>query len=310
WPWEPFRLATADGNVLFVNSRKRRGSTSTVAWFEASAGGAVLGTGSLAPPDADLVADGFFHTANGGGGIVLRVSATGNAGLPPPAGGRDGAALPEVPVFSETRALVVADDAKSAWQSGALSRTLMWGAGPAAPQPTSIAEVLRRRAEVENAYHANRTLETKDIGLSVVPMIAPLAPGYDALATVHADRSLQPPIHGRYLLRLGADGTDEEAAYLEPIAEALDVDFEILATSPHGDIYVYGKPAGNEDRSYVVKLDANGKVLAYGRAAPHYDKVVTIQTMIADDAGVWLCGKQERSDVHESFWFERIRFQQ
>lgn len=314
WTWQPFRLATADGNVLFVNTRQRRGGTSMVAWFEASPAGAVLGNGSLAQADAELAATGFYRSANGGGGIVLTVTATGNAGLPSTvAGASDGGPIP-VPVFSETRALVTSDDAKSGWQSGALSRMLMWGAAAAPAQDASVSErlkqqqeLMRQHMELENEYHANRVLETKNVGLEAVPMIAPLARGYGALATVNADRSLEPPIHGPYYLRLGNGGIDE-VAYLEPIAEALDVAFEILATSPRGDVYVYGKPAGHEDRSYVVKLSADGEVLAYGRAVPHYDKVVAIEMMIADDAGVWLYGTQTRSGEHQRFWFERLQF--
>jgi hypothetical protein len=313
WPWQPFRVATADGNVLFVANKKSRAGVSSIGWFEASADGKVRGMGSLDSAAADLAAMQFFRTANGGGGAVVTIAARGDTGIPGPIDEATRGTMLRASVFSETRALVIADDAGSARESDALSRMLIWGGG-AMSKPSSGAdtmrrqqELMRRRTELENEYHANRQIETVDVGMQSVPMIVPMRRGYGALATVSADRTLRPPVHGPYFLRI-ENGSVGEAAYLEPVAEALDVNFEILAVSPDDDAYVYGKPAGRNDGGYVVKLDAGGGVQGYGRTAPHDEKAVTIEGMTADTSGVWLFGTQTLAGTHQRFWFERLAF--
>jgi hypothetical protein len=315
WDWQPFRLATRDGNLLFSATKRSRDGTSTIAWFEASPGGKVLGRGSVSSSAEKIGSTAWFHTDNGGGGLISHVQTTGDTGI------RSAISTPitrEVAgrelrayVGFEKRLLVVSDDGTSVWESPAIESTLMWSGDMALPKGLEFGEMMRQQKEqmelmesVSNELDANRNTNYLNVGPHRVEMIKPIADGVGILSTVSANRKLRPQIHGPYFLELD-DSRVRKATYLDSLAEKLEVKFTTFAVSQRNDLFLYGAPAGRESNAYVVVLDANRKPKAYGRAAPHWD---VVRGMIADDSGVWLFGHGDPDGKLVRLWVERIAF--
>jgi hypothetical protein len=318
WAWGAFRLATRDGNVLYGSSKKTGADgQSMLAWFEAAPDGGIPGQGSSVRADASSVGD-WFETSNGGGGLIVRVAENDDAGIAsrittPIERAIAGRRIHAV-VAGEKRLLVTSDDERSAWESAALERELVWAGEMAIPHDLPAAQMLVQSQKqmqimqaVANEYDANRTVNSLDVGLKRIEMIKPMHSGYAVLASVTADRDLDPPIHGPYLLVVGETGIDHQI-YLNPLAEAIDVEFTLLAVSPRDEIYVLGSAAGGGDSAYVVRLNKNAEPDAYGRAFDERGSI-EIQGMLADASGVWLFGHADASDgVVERIWTERIDF--
>lgn len=323
WPdgtrhdWQPFRTATSDGNVFFGGSK----STSTggnwlVAWFESAPDGTLVGEGSLTPPDK-TVPSAWFETDNGGGGLTVSISAASERGIE---SSIDTPIRREIAdrrihavVAAEKRLLVVNDDGTDAWESTALERQLLWGGDMAIPRDLPPAEMLRQNQaqmrltmSVAAETGASRTVDSLDVGMKRVEMIKPTSDGYAVLATVRADRSADPPIHGPYLLHLDRAGSLREI-YLNPLAEKLDTRFTLLAVSPQDDIYLLGMGAHRGESAHVLRLGKDGIVDAYARASDQQG--MKIEGLLADDSGVWLIGhglmKERRGP---RLWAERIEF--
>jgi len=81
WDWQPFRLTTSDGNVLFSASKSNKpDGKSLIAWFEAKPNGDIVGQGSTVRKDK--AGEGaWVETDNGGGGLVVRLSANDMTGI-------------------------------------------------------------------------------------------------------------------------------------------------------------------------------------------------------------------------------------
>jgi len=299
WDWQPFRLATSDGNVLFNTSKMTKpDDKSLIAWFEAKPNGEIAGQGSTTR--ADRVGEGaWIETDNGGGGLVIRLTANDMSGietrLPSPIerriAGRDIHAV----VFSEKRLLVTSDDARSAWESDALSRTLAWDGDLASPQDLPPMERNRQAFEqmavteaVAIDVGAAREVEYLNVGFKRDEMIMPSSNGYVALVKTTANRDLDPPVHGPYLLYVDKDEIGREV-YLNPMAEAFDVDLKIMTVAPNDDVYVYGTTLGHGVDAYVIRVGQDGNADAYAKVTKTGNNHVEI--MIADDTGVWLFGQ-------------------
>ncbi len=140
-----------------------------------------------------------------------------------------------------------------------------------------------------------------------IEMIEPRRAGFDVLATVTANRDLDPPIHGPYVLLVGENGIEREL-YLNPLAEALDVTFTLLAVSPSDEIYILGSATGRGADAYVVRLNQDAVPDGYGRASDGQGGI-EIEGMIADATGVWLFGHAYASErIVERIWTQRIAF--
>ncbi len=104
-----FGMATSDGNVLYTEQRTGRTGPPTLAWFESSPDGVVLGRGSISGGGKNLDYRGeLVETKNGGGAVVFNISSNDDSGMP----------------NSEKRILTISDDATTAWESVAIERLL------------------------------------------------------------------------------------------------------------------------------------------------------------------------------------------
>ncbi len=317
WDWQPFRLATSDGNVLFNHSKMTKaGNKSLIAWFEARPNGDISGKGSTTRTDKAGEAA-WVDTDNGGGGLIITLSAHNMSGvqtrLHTPIERQIGGRSIHAVVFSETRLLVTSDDASSAWESAALSRTLAWD-GELAVSP-DLAPMARNRQAFEQMALTEAAareagawgmVETLNVGFKRINMVRPTNNGYVALVKTTANRNLDPPVHGPYLLYMDKDEISREV-YLNPMAEALDVDLKILTVAPNDDVYVYGTTLGRGVDAYVIRIGKDGSADAYAKVTKTGNNHV--ETMIADDSGVWLFGQGTMEGrVAPRLFVERIQF--
>ena len=318
WNWRPFRLATSDGNVLFNSSKSNKpDGKSLIAWFEAKPNGDIAGQGSTTRDD-QAGEGAWVETNNGGGGLIVMLSAHDMNGIETridtpikrQIGGRNIHAI----VFSEVRLLVTSDDANSFWESDALSRTLAWDGEMAVSQKLPPMERNHQAFEqmalteaVAVEVGASGTVTTLDVGYKRVNMIRPTSDGYVALVEVTANRKLDPPVHGHYLLYLDKDEISREV-YLNPVAESLDVDLKIMTVAPNDDVYVYGTTLGRGVDAYVIRVAPDGSADAYSKVTK--TGLNHFETMIADDSGVWLFGQGTMEGrVAPRLFVERIEFQ-
>jgi len=320
WDWGPVRLATSDGNVFFTAGKETaRGDRSEIGWFEASLDGRVIGQGSMASDRQKLGTMGFFDTLGGGGGMVVSVMARDERGITsaiktPIVRELNGREV-TLQIGRETRLLVTTDEASSGWESHALERDILW-AGLAPPaQELAVERMMQQQharmtfmSSTDIEFDANRSIASTDIGSGFAMMIEPLDDGYAVLAKVAADRGLDPPVHGPWLLTVDASGT-HKTAYLDPMAEALGVEFKALAVSPAHDVYVFGAAKGRgNDLSRVVRLDRTGNPKAHGAGSPAPNANAPIVGLTADDGGVWLLGWGQPRNSPMRLWTERIAF--
>jgi hypothetical protein len=323
WPdgtrqdWQPFRTATSDGNVFFSGS-KTTGTDGNwlIAWFESTPDGTIVGQGSLTRSDK-TVPSAWFETGNGGGGLTVSVAAASEQGIgssiDTPIQREIGERRIRAVVGAEKRLLVVSDDGTDAWESTALERQLLWGGDMTIPRDLPPAEMLRQQQaqmlltrSVAAESGGTRTVDSLDVGMKRVEMIKPTSDSYAVLATVRADRRIDPPIHGPYLLHLDRSGGLREV-YLNPLAEKLDTRFTLLAVSPRDEIYLLGMGAHRGESAHILRLGKDGNVDAYARASDQQG--IEIEGLLADESGIWVIGhglmKEPRGP---RLWAERIEF--
>ena len=149
-------------------------------------------------------------------------------------------------------------------------------------------------------------VETLNVGFKRINMVRPTSNGYVALANTTANRNLDPPVHGPYLLYLDKDEISREV-YLNPMAEVLNIDLKIMTVAPNNDVYVYGTTLGRGVDAYVVRVGKDGSADAYAGVTKTGNNHV--ESMIADDTGVWLFGQGSMEGrVAPRLFVERIEF--
>jgi len=324
WPdgsrryWGAFAGPTTDGNLFFAGlvPEDRNSTAHTVAWFKASPEGQVLGQGSLTRPDR-LAPEPTIGANGGRGAVMLTVMADTDAGIDTrlevpihrEVGGRKLLAT----VGMEKRILLVGGDGRAFVESPALERMLTWQGEMGIPQTLPMAEMMRQNqlqmttvAEVDRAVGADRRVVSADVGLKRLDMAAPMAGDhYAVLVDVTADRDLQPPRHGAYLLDAGPEQITERL-YLEPLAEALDARFTLLTVSPSDQVYLYAQ-SGNRQSDRVIRVGASGQVEGY--AAVDAAMGITVEGLVADGDGVWVFGRGFLAGkVGDRIWVERVVF--
>ena len=223
--------------------------------------------------------------------------------------------MPASSSASERRLLVTGPDARMRWESDALERMLNWQGELSLPDNLDPAERMRQSREqmdvmaaTDREVHANRSVNSLDVGMKRVEMVEQLdGDRFLAMVRVTADRRLQPPVHGQYLLSMDRNAV-REFVYLQPLADALNVKFTVLEVSPRGAIYLLAIHRDLGTGS-VIRLNADGSVAGYvPSAAP---RSVVLQSLIADHAGVWLFGHDAtEGDPRIKLWSERLPFRE
>ncbi len=108
-------------------------------------------------------------------------------------------------------------------------------------------------------------------------------------------------MHGSWLYEYAING-DVRRTYLNPAAEHLESNFQFLASSYRNSVFLYGRGSS----SYVVQLDKDRRIAAYGQAL--IGQRTTPAGMVAGDDGVWVLGTGKTDDGLQKIWLERIDF--
>ncbi|MGB5448263.1 MAG: hypothetical protein WBM80_05000 [Woeseiaceae bacterium] len=296
---QPFRLSTSDGNVLFVGENYSQGKDSSVSWMKVSLEGKILARGTRESDISKLSTSNWFSTPNGGGGFVIdEIASTENgmnselAALARRVGAREITAV----VGSEKRLLVTGNGSTPAWESPAIARTFIW-LGLSERSLSTImeeeAEVLRVMGETEHEHGARISLGDN--------AVASVADGYGVLVQNSFSNRELSPVHGSWLYEYAING-DVRKTYLNPAAEHLQSNFQFLAASSRNNVFLYGRGSS----SYVVQLDKDRRVAAYGKAA--IGQRIAPAGMVAGDGGVWVLGIGKTDDGLQKVWLERIDF--
>jgi hypothetical protein len=313
---DPFLSATADGNLFYIGTRPEKGSAveTTLAWFEASPDGQIISSGALARPER-MSASWAVESRHGGGAALMMTGATDEQGvvsrLPGPLRREVAGRSIYATVQMEKRLFVV--DGRTFWESPALERMLSWQGELSVPQGLSAGEMLRQSDAqlrvVEEAtleFGAGTTVDSLNVGLKQVEMIQPLQGGrYAALMTVTTDRGRIPPVHGQYVYVVDRDNV-EAFVYLEPLAEAAELKFTVLAVSPTDQIYLVAVPNdGGQKRIY--RISPSGRLEGYVTADA--GQAIALEGLVADETGVWAFGRGEmKGIIGERLWAERLAF--
>lgn len=318
WDRAPFLASTADGNFLFadVKSAPRTATEFSMGWFKVSPSGDLLSQGSLTSGDKTM--PGAAVDVRGNGGAMLVAVSAGPGGvidsrISTPISREAAGRSVQAHVSYEKRLLVVAEDGRSHWQSPALERMLSWDGDLAIPSDLTAQEALaqnRSQMEMMRAteleFDAGRSVASLDIGLKRVEMIKPLhGDRFAALARVSADRKLQPPVHGQYLLTVDEHSVAERL-YLNPLADARELKFLTLAVSPSEQIYLLGVQQGS-GAAFVYRVNAEGEFDGYARSAANSS--ISLEGLVADEDGVWLTGRGfADGKIGDRLWTERLQF--
>ncbi|HFD92736.1 MAG TPA: hypothetical protein ENJ22_05550 [Gammaproteobacteria bacterium] len=315
---ETFQIPTSDGNVIYAGLMQAPGKPPeyTLVWVKTTPAGKVTGRGSITRP-YPMSPQPVAETPDGRAAFLVRYRSSDPEGvdsrLDTPIRHRVGGRDIHANVASERRLLVIGDDATAAWESDALERMLAWNGDLSPPRNLDMNEMMRQSEEqrrlmaaVDRETHANRRVESLDVGLQRVEMLKPLGNNrYAALARVSADRRLQPPVHGQYLLAIDRDEV-QEWVYLQPLADSLDVKFTALEVSPRGEIYLLAVHR-RQGTATVVRIGRDGS--AEGYVASTAPREIVLEGLVADDAGVWLFGHGfTEGDVRVKLWSERLPF--
>ena len=296
---QPFRLSTSDGSVLFVGGIYSQGKDSSVSWMKVSLEGKVLARGTRESDISKLSTSNWFSTPNGGGGFVIDEIANTENGMNSefaPLARRVGAREITAVVGSEKRLLVTGNGSTPAWESPAIARTFIW-LGLSERSLSTImeeeAEVLGIMGETEHEHGARISLGDN--------AVASLADGYGVLVQNSFSNRELSPVHGNWLYEYAING-DVRKTYLNPAAEHLESNFQFLASSNRNLVFLYGRGSS----SYVVQLDKDRRIAAYGQAL--IGQRTTPVGMVAGDDGVWVLGTGKTDDGLQKIWLERIDF--
>ncbi|MGB5576122.1 MAG: hypothetical protein WBM88_01795 [Woeseiaceae bacterium] len=300
--YDQFSLCTSDGNVLFDSSHTRSNGISSVSWLKVSPDGKEVGRGVHESGANNQMTQDWFHTSNGGGGFVTLELAKTEVGIDSelaPIVRRIGSGEIKAVVASETRLLVTNGGAIPAWESPAISRTFVWLGLPEVSRTLSMEERMEMTRIVMEAERDNGgTVSLAN------DSVTPIGEGYGVLIGNSYRNKEQSPVYGDWLYEYGTDG-EVRKTYLNPAAEQLGVDFSMIAAPDEGAVFLYaGAQAGTQP--YVVLLDENRQVAAYGKAL--IGQKTATGGIIADKGGVWVLGNGQTDDGLQHLWLERIDF--
>jgi hypothetical protein len=199
-------------------------------------------------------------------------------------------------VGSEERLLVPGNGVTAAWESPAIARSFMW----LGLSDRSLSTILEEQAEMdrfvgETEHDYGGRIRVGDNA------VVPVRDGYGVLVENNYKNKEQTPVHGNWLYEYGING-DFRKTYLNPAAEHLQSNFQFLAASGRGSVYLYGRGSS----SYVVQLDGDRRIAAYGQA--RISQRTTPDGLVAGDDGAWVLGTGKTDDGLHKVWLERIDF--
>lgn len=308
-------MATSDGNVLYEslkggNNRKER---LHYGWYKLSPDGRVMGSGIANAIEDNVSPWSWFHTNNGGGGLIANIGPVDSIEL---IGGlkfqADEATLTggwTAHVSGEKRVLIVGSDGGLEFESVVIERNIMPLREANAPQATTGAEMQSQMQAQQQwidglttRYDANRSTKYVGVGPHRVEMVKPTDSGYAYLIEVRGNRKMQPPVNGTYVFEFDEKG-ETDRIRLEPLTEQLDIQLKIFAPALDGGFYLYGEGSGGAD-GHIIRIDRQGNPIARGHTTNGGGS--TIEGIMPDENGAWLFGHRYENGTRT--WVERFEF--
>lgn len=308
---------TDDGNFFVVAHTAQTSAgdrPTTLTLIKLSPQGEILAQGKWSNPTAVTGVGGGFPAPGGGMGMTLDLRLVkGMEALQTDIEGvqkyQIGDRTLEARVFSETRLLTADASGAVEWLSPALERDLMWAGEMAIPQDLPVDRMMAENAEQMALMRSvtvqlggeRRIVHQATVGYDDVQRSAG---GYGMLVQVTADRSLDPPQHGTWYVKVGHDGAVIRETRIEPAAELLKATFERFLPTSEGGLLVAGVRRGGNAGLHVTAIDAGGRV---GWTANLDAKDVQLHGLVGTEKVPWAFG-QAWSDSHGKnvLWVERI----
>lgn len=311
-----FGIATSDGHLMFsAIGGSGRGQSNRVAVLKMSMEGEILGSTELPASEVSLSPSSWFTTNNGGAGLLVDVVPQSDSGIANRA--VDLSAFPasvKPVIVSEKLFFLINELGKLAWASTALERRMMFpptDTSTVAANSSDFASRLSGSTEAmivaQRNYGSGRNINSLNIDPRKFEMVRPLAKGYAALVSHTANRDLQPPIHGQYLVKLGSSGVTEEH-YLNPLALQMEAKFTGFEPALNSDEY-YLLASKSGSRAFALHMSARGEPIAYAETSPTRNFDLQRAILVSDESGVWLLGDGYQESARKSLlWIERFPF--
>jgi len=299
-----FHLVTARGNLLYATTISLESGPTPktgVAWMLASPDGEVGGQGLIVHTDEKVYANNWFHSANGSAGLILEVMGIGENGIDSqlkPDAYRLGSTEVRPLVFSERRLYVVGGTETGA-QLPAFHRGFIWMGLENVDQSIMLSgESTRLMDEVEGKYRVRDSTVSLAVAGRNRMVVAPSGGGHAVLVTNNHRDDEFPPTQGLWLQEF-TNGKPRRDTYLNPDAEYLESQFNMLASDGGGKLYV-------ASTKHVLLLNDARELMAYAEPSATNAEVKAI---IADGDSVWLFGEHYGGAAsQQQVWVERVQF--
>jgi hypothetical protein len=311
-------MATSDGNILYETLRSGNSPDKRLryGWFKLSPDGRNLGSGTLADIEDNVAPWSWFHTNNGGGGLTVNIRPVDGIDLASGLGlaadeASDGAGM-TAHVVREKRVLIVGADGKLDFISTPIERDILPMGEPDMPQATNLQDRQSRLLGQQQwldglvtRYDANRSTSDFAVGPHRIESISETASGYAYLTRVTANRNINPPIFGPYIIEFDNRG-EQSRIRLQSLEEQMNLKLTMFAPASNGGFYLHGTDQNTGD-SHIILIDRKGSPLAHGRA--RRGDGATVEGITADESGVWLYGQEYRDKERAQVWIERMDFE-
>ena len=255
--------------------------------------------GLIVHDDEKISSSNWFHSANGGAGLILDVLGVGENGiasrLKPDA--HQFGSTDIRPLVNSERRLYVVGGTETGANLPAFDRGLMWLGLENVEQSVMLSgESTRQMDEAEGKYRVRDSAVSLAVAGRNRIVVAPSGDGHAILIKNNHRDSAFPPTRGLWLQEF-ANGKPRRDTYLNPDAEHLKTQLNMLASDGGDSLYV-------GSGQYVLLFDDGRKLAAYAESSA---TVGTVKAMIADGDSVWLFGEHHGAS-QQQVWVERIQF--
>ena len=297
-----FELVTKNGELLYTASvalESGPNPKSGVSWILASPDGEVRDQGMIVHENEGVATSNWFHTTNGGAGMVLDVSSVEENGIdsqlkPKPV--QMGEAEVQPIVFSERR-LYVAGDKDTSSSLPTIEKRLLWlGMEKVDQQFMLSGKPTQLMNEATDKYRVDDSAVSLPVAGHHRMVIAPTNNGHAILIRNNHRGDEFPPKQGLWLQEY-TDGSARRDIYLDPDAKHFNTRPNMMASDGADHLYVASD-------KYVLRLNASRELSAYAKT---HDSDAQIKAIIADGNNVWLFGEVSGDkDNQQQMWVERV----
>ena len=299
-----FRLVTRSGDLLYAESvamSSGPSARSAVSWLLASLDGEVREQGFINHDNEKVTASDWFHSADGGAGLILDILAVDERGIESqlrPAPVQIGN-VEARPIISFERRLYVVGGADTGPELPTIERRHIWlGLENVDPSMNISGESTRLIDEAVSRDRLNDSAVTIAVAGRNRMAVGPISGGHATLVKNNQRDNAFPPTGGLWLQEF-VPGQPRRDTYVNPDSEHIDASIEMLASDGAEGLYLGGG-------RHVLLLDGAREVAAYAKSSVTN---ASIKAMIAEGNSVWLFSEDSGSrESQQRMWVERLEF--